>query len=177
MVVKGGKRVDKIMSKSSLERTLLAEQLAHYRLQRHDFLNQWQVVMGYLQLDKGEQALSYMREGFKGFEAEQKIGQIPQEIVTASFLSLIIALGQQGIPLNVKCDDSLHSKEYWQEIWHEEYGEVVYGYTKECLANIFEKYKGLGEPRVEILLDNGMNLCNISLLDKGKVVWEKSLKL
>lgn len=174
-VVKGGKRVEKTMNKPSLEKTLLSEQLAHYRLQRHDFLNQWQVVMGYLQLDKGEQALSYMREGFKGFAVEQKIGQIPQEIVAASFLGFVITLGQENIPLNIKYAEPLSRKEFWQEFWQEEYGDVLYGYTKECLASISEQYKGLEEPNVEITLNNGVNLCNVSLLDKGKVVWEKDL--
>ncbi|NMA69666.1 MAG: histidine kinase [Desulfitobacterium sp.] len=166
-----------MMNKPSLERTLLAEQLYHYRLQRHDFLNQWQVVMGYLQLGKEEQALSYMKKGFTRFKAEQKIGQIPQEIVAASFLGLIIGLGQEGIPLEVQCADSLRSVEYWQEFWQEEYGEVIYGYTRECLGETLEKCKGLEVPSVEITLNNDNGLCSITLLDEEKVVWVKKLEL
>ena len=165
------------MKKPSLEMTLLTEQLYHYRLQRHDFLNHWQVVMGYLQLGKEEQALSYMRKGLKRFKAEQQIGQIPQEIVVASFLGLIIALGQQGIPLEVQCADSLKSVEYWEEFWQEEYGEAIYGYTKECLDATLEKCRGLEEPSVEITLNKGNDFCSITLWDEDKVVWENKLEL
>lgn len=165
------------MKKPSLERTLLTEQLYHYRLQRHDFLNHWQVVMGYLQLGKEEQALSYMRKGLKRFKAEQQIGQIPQEIVAASFLGFIIALGQQGIPVEVQCADSLKSVEYWEEFWEEEYGEVIYGYTKECLDETLEKCEGLEEPSVEITLNNGKDFCSITLFDQDKVIWVKDLEL
>jgi len=40
---------------------MLAELLQLYRVQRHDFLNHFQVVMGYLQMDKGNAALDYLR--------------------------------------------------------------------------------------------------------------------
>lgn len=162
--------------KSSLERTLLAEQLDHYRLQRHDFLNHWQVIMGYLQLGKADRALLYMQEGVSGLEAEQQIGQIPQEIVASTLLGFIIALRKEGIWVEIELEKLLKEEVFWQEFWLEEYGEVLYGYTRECLAIIFERYKGLEEPVVEVKLGSGKAFSIISLFDDDRLVWEQSLE-
>jgi len=163
-----------VPGKSSLEQTLLAEQLDHYRLQRHDFLNHWQVIMGYLQLGKVDRALLYMQEGVCGLEAEQNIGQIPQEIVGAILLGFVIELRKEGLWVEVQLDSALKKNDFWQDFWQEEYGEVLYGYTKECLAAIFQRYKGSEEPVVEIKLGTGEIFCRVSLLDDDKVVWEQS---
>ncbi|ACL22340.1 signal transduction histidine kinase regulating citrate/malate metabolism [Desulfitobacterium sp. LBE] len=163
-----------VPGKSSLERTLLTEQLDHYRLQRHDFFNHWQVIKGYLQLGKADRALLYMQEGISGLEAEQDIGQIPQEIVGAILLGLVVELRKEGLWVEVQLDSALKKERFWQEFWQEEYGEVLYGYTKECVKAIFKRYKGLEEPVVEIKLGTGEALCSLSLLDDDKVVWKQS---
>lgn len=164
--------------KPSLERTLLAEQLDHYRLQRHDFLNHWQVIMGYLQLGKADRALLYLQDGISGLDAEQQIGQIPQEMAGAILLGFVIELRKEGLLVEVQLDSFLKKEVFWQEFWQEEYGEVLYGYTKECLAIVFERFQGLEEPVVEIDVVYTETLsCRISLLDDDKVVWEQSLKL
>ena len=103
--------------KPSLERILLAEQLQHYRQQRHDFLNHWQVIMGYLQLGKTDRALLYMQEGVAGLESEQLIGQIPQEIVASSLLGFVIALRKEGLWVEIELENSLKREAFWQEFW------------------------------------------------------------
>ena len=167
-----------MLNKLSLEQTLLAEQLDHYRLQRHDFLNHWQVIMGYLQLGKADRALIYMQEGISGLEVEQEIGQIPQEIVGAILLSLVIELRKEGLYVEVQLDSTLKKDEFWQDFWHEEYGEVLYGYTKECSAAIRKGHRDLEEPIIEIELKRTERLgCRISLLDDDRVIWEQGLRL
>ncbi|AGA70437.1 hypothetical protein Desdi_3032 [Desulfitobacterium dichloroeliminans LMG P-21439] len=164
--------------KSSLERTLLAEQLDHYRLQRHDFLNHWQVIMGYLQLGKADRALLYMQEGVKGLEVEQQIGQIPQDIVVASLLGLVIALRKEGLWVDVQLESSLKKEEFWQGFWQKEYGEALFGYTKECLAAILKSHRGLEDPVIEIDLCSTESFgCRIALFDDERVIWEQSLCL
>lgn len=162
----------------SLERTLLAEQLDHYRLQRHDFLNHWQVIMGYLQLGKADRALLYMQDGITGLDAEQQIGQIPQEVAGAILLGFVIGLRKEGLLVEVQLDSTIKKEVFWQEFWQEEYGEVLCGYTKEWLAAIFERYQGLEEPIVEIDVEYTETFsCRISLLDDDKVVWNQCLEL
>ncbi|MEL1133955.1 Spo0B domain-containing protein [Desulfitobacterium sp. THU1] len=166
------------MPKPTIERLLLAEQLSHYRLQRHDFLNHWQVIMGYLQLGKADRALLYMQEGVGGLEAEQQIGQIPQDIVSASLLGLVIDLRKEGLWVEIQLASPVKKEEFWQEFWQEEYGEAVFGYTKECLAAILNSFQGLEDPVVEIDLWGAESFgCRISLLDDEKVIFEHSLRL
>lgn len=165
-----------VPEKPSLERILLAEQLKFYRLQRHDFLNHWQVIMGYLQLNKVDKALLYMQEGIAGLETEQLIGQIPQEIVVSILLGFVIPLRTEGILVELELENNLKKEDFWREFWQEEYGELLYGYTKECLATILELYKGLEIAIVELKLKAGEDFCSISLLDDDTLIWSGSLK-
>lgn len=164
--------------KLPLERMLLKDQLSHYRLQRHDFLNHWQVIMGYLQLGKADKALSYMREGINGLEAEQIIGQIPQEIVAAVLLNFIISLRKEEIPVEVEMDTAMKDENFWEEFWREEYGQALYGYTKESLTDLFEQRKELKEPYVLLQLKGQEAfLCHIKLEDGERMVWENHFEL
>ena len=164
--------------KMSFERLLLQEQLDYYRLQRHDFLNHWQVIMGYLQLGKADKALSYMREGINGLEAEQKIGQIPQETVAAILLSLVISLRKEAIWVEVELNDSMKEANFWKEFWQEEYGQALYGYTRECLTHLFERLRGVEHPIVLMKFqETGFFSCNLRFMDGEEVIWENQLEL
>ncbi|HZW82959.1 MAG TPA: Spo0B domain-containing protein [Candidatus Deferrimicrobium sp.] len=59
------------------EDTFLAELLKFYRVQRHDFLNHFQVAMGYIQLGKAEKAFEYL----------QRAGQLATEQAAISRVS------------------------------------------------------------------------------------------
>jgi hypothetical protein len=167
-----------MLEKMSLERTLLKEQLNYYRLQRHDFLNHWQVIMGYLQLGKPEKALNYMREGIDGLEAEQHIGQIPQETVSAILLSLVISLRQQKVHVEVELKDVMKETIFWEELWEEEYGQALYGYTRECLTYLYEKLEQVKYPIVRLRFqEEPFFSCNLRLLDHEEVIWENQLEL
>lgn len=121
---------------SNLAYTLLSEQLAWYRLQRHDFLNQWQVVMGYLQLKQEEKALVYLRGAVQDMEAERKVNQIEYPIVGAIMLGLVLQLRQTGLSVRVDIAESLKTEDFWQAHWQEEYDERLYGYTKSWLEDV-----------------------------------------
>jgi hypothetical protein len=59
------------------EDDLLAELLKFYRVQRHDFLNHFQVAMGYIQLGKADKAFEYL----------QRSGQLATEQASISRVS------------------------------------------------------------------------------------------
>ncbi|HVJ50154.1 Spo0B domain-containing protein [Desulfitobacterium sp.] len=164
----------------NLEHILLREQLEYYRLQRHDFLNHGQVIMGYLQLGKAEKALEYLREAIDGLEAEQIAGQISQETVGAIILGLILSLRQQRIPVELYLGEQMKTTHYWEEFWREEYGQALYGYTKECIQILCEKYQGMGDSCPDVYLnldgDNGFS-CHIKVMQENQTVWENQLAL
>lgn len=164
--------------KQSLERTLLAEQLNFYRLQRHDFLNHWQVIMGYLQLGKVDRALSYMREGLNELEAEQIVGQIPHEMVSAILLGFVISLRKEEVKVEVELTDRIKDANYWKEFGLEEYGQALYGYTNKCLTYLLKQKKGLENPRVWIQLQEAKGFsCQLSLYDTQNLIWEEQFNL
>ena len=116
-----------------VNKLLIAELLEAYRLQRHDFLNHWQVASGYLQMNRGEKALHYIRSILPGLEAEQKAGQIPEKDVAACVLRLIVQLRKEGIPLRLELPLDWKEQEFWDKHWREEYLQAFFGYTSECL--------------------------------------------
>jgi hypothetical protein len=162
----------------SLELMLLRDQLEHYRLQRHDFLNHWQVIMGYLQLGKTESALNYMKKGLNGLMAEQNIGQIPQEAVAAVFLSFVIELRKEAVEVTVELDHWVKDANFWEEFWQEEYAQALYGYTKDSLNYLMARKPGLKEPQLVIRLNRDKPLvCELTLRDGEPEIWVDSFSL
>ena len=135
-----------------LELTLLSEQLDLYRLQRHDFMNHWQVIMGYLQLGNTDKALNYMRNALQGLEAEQVMGQIPQPIVASCLLGFVVSLRSQGVQVQVEVSESIKEADFWEEFWQEEYGQALYGYTRGCLSDFQEHIVKLEQAKALLLL-------------------------
>lgn len=112
---------------------LLTEQLEWYRLERHDFLNHLQVIMGYLQLKQADKAHMYIKETLNGLASEQQTGQIPEPVVAAILLGLMIRLRLLGIPSSIKLVEECKRIAFWSDYWQKKYGEMLYGYTTECL--------------------------------------------
>lgn len=164
----------------SLDHILLREQLEYYRLQRHDFLNHAQVIMGYLQLGKADKALEYMHEMIDGFDAEQTAGQIPQENVGAIILGFILALRKEQFPVEFYLDEQMKTTQFWKEFWREEYGQALYGYTKECIRNLYDKYRAADVERPDVFLyldgDKGL-FCHLKVMNGEQTVWENRLAL
>ncbi len=162
---------------SQIIRILLAEQLNWYRLQRHDFLNHWQVIMGYLQLNNPNRALEYMHKALQGMQNEQMIGQIPEEIFGAILLGWVTRLRQAGINIAVSYPETMKEQSFWQDYWLEEYAEAFYGYTIECVESITVQSNELSqESCAEIILEEGLS-CNFRVLREGTLLQEKRIRL
>lgn len=164
----------------NLEHILLKEQLEYYRLQRHDFLNHGQVIMGYLQLGKTEKALEYMHEAIAGLDAEQIAGQIPQDTVGAIILGFILSLRKEGVWVELYLDEKIKVTQFWEEFWREEYGQALYGYTRESIQVVLEKYQGMDDERPDVYLNVDGNkglFCHLKVMQGEQTVWENRLAL
>jgi hypothetical protein len=167
-----------MMTMSEVEHVLLAKLLQWYSLQRHDFLNHWQVIMGNLQLHQPEKALAYMRETVAVQEQEQKIAQIHEPALAAILLGLIIELRQEGIPATLDFPKRMTKEDFWRDHWQEEYVERLYGYTKECLE-VSSQSRLLLNVTAEVYLfdEPGGLACQVILADEEMVLFDKMLKL
>lgn len=134
---------------------LLLEQLNWYRIQRHDFLNHWQVIMGYLQLKQADKALDYMKTALN-VEAEQRAGQIADPLVRAVVLGMMLRLRLEGFLAEIVLPNTFKAAEYWQRLGTRKYAETLYGYTTECLELCRSCQQGLDKrDRVLALMDFG----------------------
>ncbi|WP_040412779.1 Spo0B domain-containing protein [Desulfosporosinus sp. OT] len=165
------------MHMSEVEHVLLSELLEWYRLQRHDFLNHWQVIMGNLQLNQPEKALAYMREMIAEPQEEQKIAQIPEPQLAASLLGFLIRLRREDITATIDFPEGMKQEDFWQDHWREEYGEALYGYTRECLE-LSAQFRQLGKLDAEVFLydEPGGLSCQFILLDEENVLLDKMAK-
>jgi len=123
---------------SDLDKTLLVEQLANYQIQQHDFLNNFQVIKGYLQLNMPEKALAYMDETLRGVAPQREIYRIAQKVLASVLLSFFTKLRLKGLLPDIYISPEFKDQGYWQENWREEYAGQFYGYTMECLRAIPE---------------------------------------
>jgi hypothetical protein len=120
----------------NLDKILLAEQLANFQIQRHDFLNSFQVIRGYLQMNMPERALEYLDEIIVELLPQQEIYKLGQKTLLAILLSWYFSLRLRGVEMAVDFPPEMKAEEFWQGRWQEEYAGEFYGYTKECAASI-----------------------------------------
>ena len=166
------------MTMSEVEHVLLSELLQWYSLQRHDFMNHWQVIMGNLQLQQPEKALAYMRETVAVPGQEQKITLLQEPALAAILLGLIIGLRQDGITATLDFPEEMKKEEYWQDHWREEYVAGLYGYTRECL-DVSSQSRLLLNVTAEVYLyeEPGGLACQVILEDEETVLFDKTVKL
>lgn len=166
-----------MMTMSEVEHVLLSELLQWYSLQRHDYLNHWQVIMGNLQLQQPEKALAYMRETVAVQEQEQKIAQLQEPALAAILLGLMIGLRQEGITATLDFPEEMKKQDFWTDHWCEEYVEGLYGYTKECLE-VSSESKLLLNVTAEVYLfeEPGGLACQVILEDEETVLFDKLFK-
>lgn len=163
---------------SKLEQVLLSELLQWYRLQRHDFMNHWQVIMGNLQLNRPEEALSYMQQTAAASLEEQKIAQIPEPSLEAILLGFMIRLSQGKVAASIDFPEEMKQKDFWKDHWREEYVEGLYGYTTECMAVVFQSGASKNLTAEVYLFDEPGGLaCQFILEDEETVLCDKLLRL
>jgi hypothetical protein len=157
---------------SSLDKKLLNEQLENYQIQRHDFLNDFQVIRGYLQLNMPDKALEYIDEALLELLPQQEVYKIGQKTMQAIFLSLFFGLRLLGVKMVLRLSPEMKEREFWLEGWQEEYAQQFYGYTKECLSLVAEAEEGhLDEMLAEIHLNSLPDgfVCEFKLYSQGKI--------
>ena len=166
------------MTMPEVEHVLLSELLQWYSLQRHDFLNHWQVIMGNLQLYQPEKALAYMRETLAVQEQEQKIALIHEPALAAILLGLIIGLRKERITTTLDFPEGMKKEDFWRDHWREDYAEGLYGYTRECLE-VSSQSRLLLNVTAEVYLfdEPGGLACQVILADEETVLFDKMVKL
>jgi hypothetical protein len=131
--------------------------------------------MGYLQINKPDRALQYMRQSLQETENEQKIAQIPEDILGAILLGWVIRLRKEGIRLTISYPDIMKDQNYWQNNWFEEQAEAFYSYTKEC-PEVESAENNLPEQDkyAEIILEEEFT-CIFRFLKAGVLLQEKRI--
>ena len=120
----------------SLDRELLYRQLENYQIQRHDFLNNFQVIRGYLQLEMPEKAMEYIDEVLDGLHYQQEVYKISQKTMRAILLSWYYDIRLKGVLMEISLSPEMQEDVFWENHWEEEYAGQFYGYTKECSSLI-----------------------------------------
>lgn len=121
---------------SSLNQKLLFEQLENFQVQRHDFLNNFQVIRGYLQLNMPEKAMGYIDEVLDSLHCQQEVYKVGQKTLRAILLSWYFDLRMKGVSMEIAFPSEMKLDEFWEKHWQEEYALQLYGYTKECSSLI-----------------------------------------
>lgn len=119
---------------SELEHILLSKLLGWYELQRHDFLNELQVILGNLQLNQMEKTQDYIKEIISWQREEQKIASLREPVLAVILLELLEGFRQVGIRATIAFPEVMKLENYWRECWREEYALGLYGYTQGCLT-------------------------------------------
>ena len=167
------------MKMPEVKNILMSELLQWYNLQRHDFMNHWQVIMGNLQLNQPERALAYMREMIAiGWEQEQKIAQIPEPGLAAILLGFVHSLRQEGVTATLDFPEEMKQKLFWCDHWQEVYMTALYGYTRECVEASVRSMNPLQSLNAEVYLydEPGGLSCQFILADEENVLFDKAVK-
>jgi len=159
----------------TIDKVLLFEQLDNYQLQRHDFLNYFQVIKGYLQLGMPEKALEYLDETVAGLFQQQQIYKIGQKTLISILLGLFFRLRIKGIEMVLIFPTEMKEEEFWSERWQEEYAEQFYGYTKDCSSSIPQEMDPENlSAEVELLTVAQGFGCEFRLLNRGNLSFQSN---
>ncbi|ADY56744.1 signal transduction histidine kinase regulating citrate/malate metabolism [Syntrophobotulus glycolicus DSM 8271] len=159
---------------SELEENILLEQLDCFQVQRHDFLNNFQVIRGYLQLNMPEKAIEYMNTVVKELEPQQEAYKIPDKHFQALLLGWLFGLRFKGVKTSfvLRYDRQVNRADNWQR-----YAEKFHGYTKECLSRILPD-ENLEESNAAIVLtaqDNGFT-CRFDFFKKQELLFSSDFQ-
>ena len=136
----------------------LEKLLEAQRIIRHDCMNHFQVIHGYLQIERPEKAMEYLRKATESLVRYSVLGKICLPQLQAYLTWVLASLGEQEDLLTIQVEHGL-------EAWKEEDGEVT-----DVVSALFEPLlKALSQQQVqcEILL-GGKEHAQISLLVHGK---------
>jgi len=117
----------------NLDKKILYEQLDNFQILRHDFLNYFQVIKGYLQLNMPDKALAYIDEVLVEIRPQQDIYKIGQKTLLGILLGWYFKLRLKGAEFMLDFPPEMKNEEFWLDHWQEEYALSFSGYTKDCL--------------------------------------------
>ncbi|HEX3015097.1 MAG TPA: Spo0B domain-containing protein [Desulfobacteria bacterium] len=95
--------------------------LTLYRLQRHDFLNDFQVAMGYIQLGKAEVAFEFLREAAAKSTARGALGRLATPELAVELLDLATACDGAEVSFSADIPENLPRVK-----WHSVYAEFFH---------------------------------------------------
>ncbi|UWG96892.1 Spo0B domain-containing protein [Dehalobacter sp. DCM] len=117
---------------ADFDKEMLYEQLNNFQIQRHDFLNFFQVIKGYLQLKMPDKALNYIDDVLEDIRPQQDIYRIGNKTLLGLLLGWYFMLRLKGIKYRLEFPPEMKNEEFWEKHWREEYAQSFFGYTKEC---------------------------------------------
>jgi len=156
----------------NFDKDLLYEQVDNFQLQRHDFLNYFQVIKGYLQLNMPEKALEYIDETIVSLSFQQEIYKINQKTLMSILLGMYFGLRISGVNMEFRIPSEMKNEEYWHDRWKEEYAEQFYGYTKDCTGSVprdTDPEQLFAE--IQILTDDHGFGCDFRLLRNDELIY------
>jgi len=77
------------------------------RSMNHDYLNHFQVISGYLQLGRAQQALLYIKETVTAMHQRSALFRLPYPAVVLLLLQWQLKFREQGRVLNIECETDL----------------------------------------------------------------------
>ena len=90
-------------------RFTVEELLYLLRRQNHDLLNDFQVVMGYLQIGHLEKGLFYLKKGMKNWLSQRELLRLEQPTTILLLFNSKIEFGKIGIKLQINSNTSLEN--------------------------------------------------------------------
>lgn len=159
---------------ADFDKELLHEQLKNFQIQRHDFLNYFQVIKGYLQLKMPDKALNYIDDVLEEIRPQQDIYRIGHQTLLGILLGWYFMLRLKGIKYTLKIPSEMRNEEFWKNHWHEAYAQSFSGYTKDCadMSVMLDPEGYVGVIKLETI--TGGFTCDYALYKDDKCVKQKS---
>lgn len=113
----------------------LEKLLEAQRIIRHNCMNHFQVVNGYLQIGRTEKAREYLLKATDSFQRYSLLGKISLPQLQAYLTWALAYLGEQSDALKIQIEDSLES---WKES-DREVTEIVFALFRPLLDGLFQQ--------------------------------------
>lgn len=142
---------------------MLAQLLQLYRVQRHDFLNHFQVAMGYLQMGKNQAALEYLRQAAAESIANSSLSQLRPPEFAVELMLLASSCFKYGVEFHPEAPEEMPEID-----WSKSYSEAI-GLIRELVP---------GLSRVDLGLDPVGKAIRVVIAFTGlsEDPWKKSLQ-
>jgi sensor histidine kinase regulating citrate/malate metabolism len=142
------------------QNNLCREVVGLYREDRHDFLNHLQIILGYLQLNKEEKAIAYIKEIYQEIQEISIITRLKNPYLVIALLLVLQKSKHYDIKLSFQVEQSLATLEGYQE----NITDRLSIFLNHVLGFLHENFPA-GENQVEVAFQE----------DTGHHIWVMSL--